>query len=163
MGVLLSFIFIGPLWAVIRRKDCKYMKDGVFKPIFEGLKNRGIFMNCLYPTAYLVRRILVAFCIAAFKATSHWLRTPTFALLSLGALIFICIVRPYQNKVYNIFLIINESLLFTASMIFFVLHDDDWWHRWFEWIVVLVFFIYTSVYFTFILVGFVIHVSGVIK
>lgn len=162
-GVLTLFIGVIPLWAFIRRKDKKYLKDGIFKPVFEGLRDRGIVMNCVYPIVYLLRRIAVAFFIAAFKATSHWLRTPTFTFLSLGALVFICIWRPYQNKTYNIFLIINESLLFSVSMLFFVLHDDDWFHRWLEWVVVIIFFIYTLVYFSFIVIGFVIHVSGVIK
>jgi hypothetical protein len=88
---LVIAVLIGPFYALIGRKEYKFQKWGLMRPVYEGMKKWGCMTN-LYPTYFLIRRFLLAIIVVGMKETHHYLKTTFFFCFACFTLCFTIVV-----------------------------------------------------------------------
>jgi len=138
------FFWVPPVYALCRRRNYKFVEAGRFRPVYEGMKRRGIFTNS-YLFYFTTKRLIFALLCATLQGTSHWARTVPILALQGVCSIIMCILRPHKSILHNLILIANEVLLFLMTLFFLIGYSPKVWVSGFEWLVIAVFVIHPTI------------------
>lgn len=143
-GAQVLFVWLPPMYALCRRRDYRFIEDGRFRPVYEGMKRRGILTNSHLFYFTFKRLLFAVLCASLQRQDSNWARILPFFLLQIPCCIWMLILRPHKSLLHNVILVANEAFLFVMAFLFFVAVDRSTWVPGYEWFVIAVFLIYTT-------------------
>ena len=102
--------------------ETKYLAE-----IYDGLKDTNL--SKLYMFIFLLKRFLMACVIVFLRDANIWLRCVLFAIIQLLVLLYIIIVRPFEDKKNNLIESINEITCLILCITITIFNDES---RWFD-------------------------------
>ena len=102
--------------------ETKYLAE-----IYDGLKDNHA--SKLYMFIFLLKRFLMAAVIVFMRDINVWIRCISFTVIQFCVLIYLIIVRPFDDKKNNIIEPINETACLILCITITIFNDES---RWFD-------------------------------
>ena len=128
---IISFILIF-MFILIPIHYFKYGNKGAiqtkyFNEIYDGFKDTNL--SKLYIFIFLLKRFLMAAVIVFMRDINVWIRCISFTAIQFFVLIYVIVVRPFDEKKNNLIGFINEATCLILCITITIYNDES---RWFD-------------------------------
>ena len=124
---ILIFMFILIPIHYFKYCDKGTIETRYFAEIYDGFKDNHL--SKLYMFIFLLKRFLMAAVIVFLRDVNVWIRCISFTVIQFCVLLYLIIVRPFDDKKNNLIEPINEATCLILCITITIFNDES---RWFE-------------------------------